>query len=472
VNAAPDVYTGPAFIGWRSWRILPFERLGRPESIRLAASGTNGLPKLWEPGRPMVATCGRFETTHEAPWPECSCGFYAYRTRRDAWEHLQTFVDNNGDNTLGWAFGRVSLWGRIVECEHGWRSEFAYPYAIEVYGESSVAQSLRGLYGIDVERHEPLEQSAQEEEDEEETADRLGELAAIRNRLRAISASIATERDEEAEEVAEAAPATQRRRFSLYTWRSTRSDREKKRELRLLIGRQREPLTARDLLEVLAEGEEVLSHEVGAFAHELRALALAREVIRLRGPDHRLYWSGGAVPPGFVEDSPADDDLEQDVPLIQAIVSVGCGSPVAAGDALASLPEEIRPARSQEWSVAFGRLAMRGWARQERPAREWQPTELGERVARRGQQLALWPEAGTSALLEELSLAVREAEGPVTVADLTWRFDTSWLHEPSGHRLGQALLRLEQDGRVVRCGREGGRLLWKPRARQEEREPN
>lgn len=152
MSAAPDVYAGPAFLGWRSWRVMPFERLGEPTAVRLCASGTNGRPKVWEPAQAMKAVCGKFETTHEAPAADCECGFYAYRQREPAEEHLAVFAkDVNGEGALGWAFGRVSLWGRIVECVDGWRAEYAYPYELTVYGAPEVAAAVRNLYRVDVE---------------------------------------------------------------------------------------------------------------------------------------------------------------------------------------------------------------------------------------------------------------------------------------------------------------------------------
>lgn len=165
MSVAPEVYVGPAFVGWRSWRILPFEQIGRASTVRLAASGTRGLPKMWEPRKPSIATCGQFATTHEAPWPDCECGLYAYRTREAAWDHLQTFLEStNGAGALGWAFGRVSLWGKVVECDRGWRAEYAYPYAIDVHATPEIAGQLRDLYGVDVEQGEPFSEPEQDDE--------------------------------------------------------------------------------------------------------------------------------------------------------------------------------------------------------------------------------------------------------------------------------------------------------------------
>jgi len=97
MSAAPDTYVGPAFVRWRSWRVMPFERLGAEPSVWLCASGTRGLPKLWEPRQPLRAACGRFDSTHDAPWPDCECGFYAYRERDEAETHLRSSAE--GPNT-------------------------------------------------------------------------------------------------------------------------------------------------------------------------------------------------------------------------------------------------------------------------------------------------------------------------------------------------------------------------------------
>jgi hypothetical protein len=191
VSAAPDVYVGPAFIGWRSWRILPFQRLGVPESVRLCASGTRGIPKVWEPGQMTRALCGKFKTTHEAPSPGCECGVHAYRTREAAQAHLESFSENNnGDEVLGWAFGRVSLWGRIVECEHGWRAEYAYPYELTIHSsDPALAAQVRRLYGVDAVAESPLVPSTVEVEDAAESEDAAG-LRLLIGQLKDVKAEV------------------------------------------------------------------------------------------------------------------------------------------------------------------------------------------------------------------------------------------------------------------------------------------
>ena len=49
------------------------------------------------------------------------------------------------------ALGRVSLWGRILEREHGFRAQFAYPYDLFLIGaDDEIASGLRRRYAVDV----------------------------------------------------------------------------------------------------------------------------------------------------------------------------------------------------------------------------------------------------------------------------------------------------------------------------------
>jgi hypothetical protein len=95
------------------------------------AAGLRSLnDEPWSPGRRIVAGCraasrgsigARAEATHdlhEAPQADCTCGVYASKSL----EHLRT----TGYARYG-IHGEVSLWGTVVEHEHGWRAQFAYP---------------------------------------------------------------------------------------------------------------------------------------------------------------------------------------------------------------------------------------------------------------------------------------------------------------------------------------------------------
>jgi hypothetical protein len=142
-----------AFVGWRVWRILPWTG---PGEYRLCAAGTRGVPKVWEPREPKVAVCSDFSTTHDAPAVDHDCGVYAFRERSGAEEILHRFASTNADGVVGWAIGRVSLWGRVIECDLGWRAQKAYPYALTVHAEPVVAAGIRRLYAVEAEPAEPI----------------------------------------------------------------------------------------------------------------------------------------------------------------------------------------------------------------------------------------------------------------------------------------------------------------------------
>ena len=80
---------------------------------------------VWDPGRPLAAACPH---GHPAPSLECACGIYAAREPETALVYL-TGRDEPG--VVGRVLGQVFLWGLVVEGEHGWRGELAYPAALE-----------------------------------------------------------------------------------------------------------------------------------------------------------------------------------------------------------------------------------------------------------------------------------------------------------------------------------------------------
>ncbi len=79
---------------------------------------------------------------HEAPNYGCKCGFYAMKRVRD--------IPNGGN-----VYGRVALWGRIIEHEGGYRSQYAYPQVFFVHPEADekmhgTLRTLSQQYGCEV----------------------------------------------------------------------------------------------------------------------------------------------------------------------------------------------------------------------------------------------------------------------------------------------------------------------------------
>jgi hypothetical protein len=123
VSAAVPDFAQP-FVGWRVWLLSQ-----EPEGYRLKSLVHK---VVWEPGRPLVASClrrrrhlswVRVPEEHESPDEGCECGVYATQIGMlGEYLHLGPI-----DRPLACAFGRVALWGTVLECERGWRASAAYP---------------------------------------------------------------------------------------------------------------------------------------------------------------------------------------------------------------------------------------------------------------------------------------------------------------------------------------------------------
>jgi len=117
--ATVDIVVEPVE-GWRTWN-LSADPAGDPLLHPARPS-----PDAWLPRRPLEARCtaspilSLFRRPHDAPNASCTCGIYAARSLesmdrpRPAWPPPPVV-------------GTVTLWGRMVEHELGWRAAFAYP---------------------------------------------------------------------------------------------------------------------------------------------------------------------------------------------------------------------------------------------------------------------------------------------------------------------------------------------------------
>jgi hypothetical protein len=144
--AVPD-YAEP-LRAWRLWAIEDIRGSARLRSLYRRC--------IWPAGVPFAARCyaRRFNlwrrSVHEAPVETCSCGIYAVQDERIP----RLWRDSEVPPGFSLVIGSVSLWGEVVECEHGWRSSFAYPRELFVprlgpYPDETAA-ALAG-YGVPVE---------------------------------------------------------------------------------------------------------------------------------------------------------------------------------------------------------------------------------------------------------------------------------------------------------------------------------
>jgi hypothetical protein len=117
-------------IGWRAWSI-----------VRDQTRATYGLGPLhwrrpdasdWPPLRPAIARCNRRSTegVHEPPSKSCTCGLYALSEVSDVLRYSRT-----NRASYGVVLGTVSLWGRVIVAEHGFRAEHGYPRTLTVLTE-------------------------------------------------------------------------------------------------------------------------------------------------------------------------------------------------------------------------------------------------------------------------------------------------------------------------------------------------
>jgi hypothetical protein len=146
--------TTEPILGWRLWHVRLHEGDYRLESFTWHHVS-------WPAGRRLDASCAVHGD--DAPVAGHECGIYAFRTRELAEDLLRRYTgvrqrygpvpEEPPPPRLGRpvALGRVSLWGRVLEREHGFRAQYAYPYDLFVIGgDDAIAAGLRRRYAVDV----------------------------------------------------------------------------------------------------------------------------------------------------------------------------------------------------------------------------------------------------------------------------------------------------------------------------------
>lgn len=140
-------------LGWRLWHV----RL-HGGGYRLESFTRHHVS--WPARRRLEAACSAHGD--EAPSSGHECGIYAFKSRdlaeellrryigvRQCYGREQEFPPPRRGRPI--ALGSVSLWGRILERERGYRAQYAYPYELFLLNaDDRIARDLRGLYAVDV----------------------------------------------------------------------------------------------------------------------------------------------------------------------------------------------------------------------------------------------------------------------------------------------------------------------------------
>lgn len=122
------------------------------------------MREMWPGRQALEAECLEDDAEHTAPSFGCACGIWGFAFPEVAWTainragYLRKMVGTDSGSPVP-VFGTVSMWGEIVVCEQGYRSEFAYPTALWVvndcplvHGEAACAAAERlAHYGVPVE---------------------------------------------------------------------------------------------------------------------------------------------------------------------------------------------------------------------------------------------------------------------------------------------------------------------------------
>ena len=102
-------------VAWRAWALT-----GHRDGTELLLRPVAKRARTWRPREVVEASC-RTSRWHDAPDPACTCGLHGTHG-------LEVLRKTKCPAVLG----RVALWGRVVEHEHGYRAQFAYPQRLRL----------------------------------------------------------------------------------------------------------------------------------------------------------------------------------------------------------------------------------------------------------------------------------------------------------------------------------------------------
>jgi hypothetical protein len=134
--------TNDVIVAWRVWRVATSKNLLQSVFMN----------HLWLPGVPMTACCANMKAGMRH-------GIHAFERddEDDAKERARMYMadQQRTPKPVQFVLGEVSLWGRVILHQKGYRAAFAYPRRLLVPDTSersaNVARELRRLYGVETE---------------------------------------------------------------------------------------------------------------------------------------------------------------------------------------------------------------------------------------------------------------------------------------------------------------------------------
>lgn len=132
----PD-YVQP-LVGWRVWKVW----VPRLDADSCPVFSSVILDTPWAPRRKFSAehSFDLGARCHGLLEMHCSCGVYAFQDPLQAFVYLMKARDRLLGMSVEVALGSVSLWGRVIECELGYKAEYAYP--CHIYLPAAFARHL------------------------------------------------------------------------------------------------------------------------------------------------------------------------------------------------------------------------------------------------------------------------------------------------------------------------------------------
>ena len=134
-------------VAWRAWTLV--DAVDGPELRSVVYA------HAWPARRPLRVECEPGGCL-AARWPAQphSCGIHAFKDCAGAVEFPAMWEARRFSQHVTpreYVVGQVSLWGRVVEHERGYRAELAYPYMLLLAPEhSELAARLASRYAVDV----------------------------------------------------------------------------------------------------------------------------------------------------------------------------------------------------------------------------------------------------------------------------------------------------------------------------------